>query len=158
MYSIPCTQTTDHWRTQSQPQDSWSVQHPSHSEDMTRMVVFLKTLWLPKQELFPAINTHKKGSPVSHSLIPAGVHTRKKWELVLWQIHGMISFHYLDKMVNHEGSNPSSSPLRVHQEKRDVSFIVLHIWHHKAKGNDNFLVENNNTEVWILQALWQINS
>lgn len=59
-------------------------------------------------------------------------------------------FDYLDKMINHEGCNSSSPPLGVNKQKRDVSFIVFHVWHHKAKGNDNFFVKNNNTEVWIL--------
>lgn len=44
------------------------------------------------------------------------------------------------------------------KEKWNVSFIVLHIGNHEAKGNDDFFIKDDNTEVWVLQALRQVNA
>lgn len=45
----------------------------------------------------------------------------------------------------------------MNKKKRDVCFIVFDIWHHETKGNDDLFVKNNNTEVGVLQAFWQVN-
>lgn len=66
-------------------------------------------------------------------------------------------FYYLNQMVDHKSCNPCSSPLRVNEQKRDVSLVVFHVRHHETKGDDDFFVKDDNTEIWILQALRQIN-
>lgn len=65
---------------------------------------------------------------------------------------------YLNEVINHEGCNPSSSPFRMDKEERNVSFIVLDVGYHEAKGNDDLFIEDNNTEVWILEALGEVNA
>lgn len=57
---------------------------------------------------------------------------------------------YLNEVVNHEGRNPGSSPLRMDKEERNISFIVLDVRNHEAKGNDDFLIKDNDAEVRIL--------
>jgi hypothetical protein len=44
------------------------------------------------------------------------------------------------------------------KQKWNVGLVVFHIRNHEAKGNDDFFIQDNNTEVWILQALRQINA
>lgn len=65
---------------------------------------------------------------------------------------------YLDEMIDHECRNPCSSPLGVDKQKGDIGFVVLHVRNHEAKGNDDFLIKDNHAEVWILQALRQVDA
>ena len=45
---------------------------------------------------------------------------------------------YLDKMVDHEGSNARPPPLRVNKHKGDVCLIVATVGDQKCKGNYYF--------------------
>lgn len=60
---------------------------------------------------------------------------------------------HLNEMVNHEGGDTSTPPFRMHQQEGDVGLVVLHIWHHEAKTDHNFLVKHHYAEVWVLEAL-----
>lgn len=61
-------------------------------------------------------------------------------------------------MVDHEGSDASPPPLGMHQQEGDVGLVVLDVWHHEAKTNHNLLVEDDNTEVRVLQTLRQVHA
>lgn len=65
---------------------------------------------------------------------------------------------YLNQMVNHEGGNPGSPPLRMHQQEGDVGFIIFDIRHHEAKADHHFLIEHHNAKVRVLQALGQVHT
>lgn len=64
----------------------------------------------------------------------------------------------LNQMVDHERGNPCSPPLRMNKQKGDVGLVVLHVRNHEAEGNNDFLIKDDNTEVWILQTLRQVNA
>ncbi len=65
----------------------------------------------------------------------------------------LIGGSYLDEMVDHEGSDAGSPPLRMNKQEGDVGLVVLHVWHHETKANHDLLIEDNNAEVGILQTL-----
>ena len=45
-------------------------------------------------------------------------------------------------MINHESRDPRSPPVRMDKQKRDISFVVLHVRDHEAEGDDDFLIED----------------
>lgn len=61
-------------------------------------------------------------------------------------------------MVDHEGGDPSSPPLRMHQQERDIGLVIFDIWDHEAKADHHFLIEHHNAEVWVLQTLRQVHA
>lgn len=65
---------------------------------------------------------------------------------------------HLDEMVDHEGANASSPPLRMDQQKGDVGLVVFHIWHHETEANHNLFVEDDHAEVRVLQTLGQVHT
>lgn len=72
-----------------------------------------------------------------------------------WRHRATLS--YLDEMVDHEGSNPSSPPLRMDQQEGDVGLVVLHIRYHEPKTNHDLLVEGDHAEVRVLQTLGEVH-
>ena len=44
------------------------------------------------------------------------------------------------------------------KQKRNISFVVLHVGDHDAEGDDDFLIEDNDAEVRVLQALGQVDA
>lgn len=44
------------------------------------------------------------------------------------------------------------------KQKRNISFVVLHVGDHEAEGDDDFLIEDNDAEVRVLQALGQVDA
>lgn len=61
-------------------------------------------------------------------------------------------------MINHESRDPRSPPVRMDKQKRDISFVVLHVRDHEAEGDDDFLIEDDDAEVRVLQALGQVDA
>lgn len=61
-------------------------------------------------------------------------------------------------MINHESRDPRSSPVRMDKQKRNISFVVLHVGDHEAEGYDDFLIEDDDAEVRVLQALGQVDA
>ena len=53
-------------------------------------------------------------------------------------------------MINHESCDPRSPPVRMDKQKRDISFVVLHVRDHEAEGDDDFLIEDDDAEVRVL--------
>lgn len=61
-------------------------------------------------------------------------------------------------MVNHEGGDPGSPPLGMHQQEGDVGFVIFDVRHHEAEADHHFLVQHHDAEVWVLQALRQVHT
>ena len=61
---------------------------------------------------------------------------------------------YLNQMVDHEGTDAGTSPLRMDKEKGDIGFVVFDIRNHESETDHHLTVQNHHTEVWIVEALW----
>ena len=59
------------------------------------------------------------------------------------KVFGILNdkYWYLNEMIQHEFGNASSSPLWVGEDKGNIGFIKLHIWHHEGKPYHNFPVD-----------------
>ena len=44
------------------------------------------------------------------------------------------------------------------KQKRNISFVVLHVGDHEAERDDDFLIEDDDAEVRVLQALGQVDA
>ena len=62
--------------------------------------------------------------------------------------------HYfnLTEMVEHELCYSYSPPLRVSEDEGDVGLAVRNVRNHEGEGHDDATVDNDATEVGILQA------
>lgn len=65
---------------------------------------------------------------------------------------------HLDEMVDHEGANAGPPPLGMHQQEGDVGLVVLDVRHHETEADHNLLVEDDDAEVRVLQALRQVHA
>ena len=60
---------------------------------------------------------------------------------------------YLNQVVDHEGADAHSAPLRVDKEEGDVGLVELDVRHHEAKADHHLAVLDHHAEVRILEAL-----
>lgn len=110
--------------------------------------------WLGRMASFCLDDTGQASSPHASSYFPG-----KPWKHHhLVRVEPRAERTCLNQMIDHECGDPCSPPLRMNKQKWDVSFVVLHIRNHEAKGNNDFFIKDYNTEVWILQTLRQVNA
>ena len=55
-------------------------------------------------------------------------------------------------MVQHKLCNPNPPPLRMREDERDIGLRVRDVGDHEGKGYNDATVDNDATEVGILQA------